>query len=114
VTQNNTSDKVEVTKIYYKSGALYWEVPRVNGKKHGIEKWYYESGALMVETPYVDGKEHGIKKWYYESGALRIETPYVDGKKHGIHKAYNTDSVNINGLRLYKKGHRTAIINSNI
>ena len=41
MTQNNAIDNVEVKKHYYKSGALYWETPYVNGKMHGIEKWYY-------------------------------------------------------------------------
>jgi len=90
MTQNNTIDNVEVIKIYYKSGALWWETPYVNGKRHGIEKGYYESGAL---------------EW---------ETPYVEGKKHGIEKEYEADKSNIDCLTLYEKGHEVASVKFSI
>ncbi|MFA5706690.1 MAG: hypothetical protein WDA41_10085 [Candidatus Neomarinimicrobiota bacterium] len=102
MTQNNSSDKVEVRKSYYKSGALWRETPRVNGKEHGIKKWYYESGDLYLEIPYVNGERHGIEKEYYKSGALFGETPYVNGNRHGIAKNYDSDNLNIDVLTLYK------------
>jgi len=129
VAQDNSIDNVEVRKYYYKSGALRWETPYVNGKKQGIERCYYESGALMAETPCVKGKMHGIAKdyyesgaiWreipyvnggrngiergYYESGALMAETPCVNGKKHGIAKHYDKDNINIDRLVLYERSH---------
>ena len=58
MTQNNTSDNVEVRKTYYLTGALYSEIPYVNGVKHGIAKGYYKSGALGDEIPYVNGGIH--------------------------------------------------------
>ena len=102
--QDNSMDKVEVRKIYYESGALCWETPYVNGKKHGIVRSYYASGALLWETPYVNGKKHGIEKCYYESGALRLETPYVNEDMHGIVKEYEDDNSNICRLTLCKDG----------
>ena len=78
MTQNNTSDNVEVRKAYYKSGAL-WR-----------------------ETPFVSGKEHWIERGYYESGALKYETPFVNGNIHGIAKYYDKDNLNINCLTIYK------------
>ena len=114
MTQNNTSDKVEVTKLYYESGALMVETPYVNGKRHGIEKWYYESGALRREAPYVNGKKHGIDKFYYESGALMVETPYVRGNIHGIVKSYEADKSSIYRLALYEKGHKVASVKFSI
>jgi len=126
VAQDNSIDNVEVRKYYYKSGALRWETPYVNGKEHGIVKFYYESGALLAEAPYVDGKTHGVIKWYYksgalkqeipsvngekhgiergyyESGALKHETPFVNGKEHGVEKHYDKDTLNINCLTIYK------------
>jgi antitoxin component YwqK of YwqJK toxin-antitoxin module len=88
--QNNTIDNVEVKKHYYKSGALYWE------------------------TPYVDGKMHGIEKWYYESGALSAEIPYVDSEIHGIVKSYEADKSNIYRLALYDKGRAVASVKFSI
>ena len=81
MTQNNAKDTdgIEIRKHYYSSGALWGEIPYVNGKRHGIEKGYYESGDLMYKTP------------------------YVNGKMHGIEKNYDKDTININCLTLYNK-----------
>jgi antitoxin component YwqK of YwqJK toxin-antitoxin module len=114
VSQDNTIDNVGVTKLYYKSGALSWEAPCVNGKKHGIANYYYESGALRRETQYENGKRHGIDKFYYESGALLVETPYVRGNIHGIVKSYEEGKSNIYRLALYDKGHKVASVKFSI
>ena len=78
MTQNDTKDKVEIRREYYKSGALY------------------------SEGPYVDGVEHGIEKGYHKSGDLWWETPYVNGEIQGIVKNYDRDKLNIDVLMLYK------------
>ena len=114
MTQNNTIDKVEVKRIYYPSGALWYETPYVDGKEHGIEKGYYESGALKKEIPYENGEMHGIVKAYYESGDLWYEAPYVNGKKHGISRDYDNDNSNIYCLTLYDKDREAVSIKSNI
>jgi antitoxin component YwqK of YwqJK toxin-antitoxin module len=62
MTRNIAIDNVEVKRFYYDSGALQYEIPCVEGKKHGIEKEYYPSGALWYETPYVNGEKYGIEK----------------------------------------------------
>jgi len=69
-----SQDRVEVRKEYYASGALWWEIPLVNGNKHGIAKYYYKSGTINWVIPYVNGNRHGIEKNYYESGAICYET----------------------------------------
>jgi len=83
MSQDNSTDKVEIRKGYYKSGALNWETPYVNGEIHGIAKDYYESGALRCESPCVNGKEHGIEKHYSESGALKCSNLYDYGRYKG-------------------------------
>ena len=110
MTQNNPSDKVEVIKLYYKSGALWSETPYEDGKEHGIKKWYHESGSLRRESQYENGKRHGIDKIYYESSALMVETPYVRGNIHGIVKSYEEGKSNIYRLALYEKGHKVASV----
>lgn len=136
--QGNSTDKVEIRKGCYDSGALMWEIPYVNGEIHGIAKDYYESGALRCETPYVNGKEHGIakdyresgtlrretpyvdgdihgiEKWYYESGTLKKEVPYVKGNIHGIVKSYEEDRMCISRLALYHVGVRRSTLGNPI
>jgi antitoxin component YwqK of YwqJK toxin-antitoxin module len=79
-----------------------------------IRKRYYKSGALWWETPYVDGRMHGIEKEYYESGDLDRETPYDDGKMHGIEKYYGKDTSNIDYIILYEKGHEVTSVKFSI
>ena len=110
MAQNNPSDKVEVIKFYYESGALLAETPYVDGKEHGIANYYYESGALRRESQYENGKRHGIDKIYYESGTLLVVTPYVLGNIHGIVKSYEEGKSNIYRLALYEKGHKVASV----
>ena len=110
MAQNITIDNVEIRKRYYKSGALWWETPYVNGKKHGIEKFFYRSGTLERVTPYVNGKKHGTDEWFYESGALWVEIPYVTGRIHGIAKHYDKDNTNIDCLILYNRNCRVSTL----
>ena len=60
-----------IDKRYYKSGALWFEMPYVNGKPQGTVMVYFESGTIRSERPYVDGRMHGMRKDFFESGALK-------------------------------------------
>ena len=51
MSQDNSIDNAVVKKTYYDSGALWLEIPYVDGYKHGIEREYYESGVLWREAP---------------------------------------------------------------
>jgi antitoxin component YwqK of YwqJK toxin-antitoxin module len=56
---------------------------------------YYESGALCWETPYKDGKKHGLYNHYFESGILSGEILFVNGKEYGIMELHNEDGTRI-------------------
>lgn len=47
---------------YYENGNVMYEIPFVNGKKHGVEKGYYENGNVIKETLY----ENGVYKKSFE------------------------------------------------
>ena len=110
MTQNNSIDEVEIRKTYYESGALWLEIPYVDGYKHGIEKEYYESGVLACETPHVNGTIQGIARVYYMSGAICYETPHKNGYKYGIAKHYDKDNINIDCLILYKGNRKVSTL----
>ena len=78
----------EMHRVDFASGALWQEIPYVNGERHGSIREYFESGALSWVAPYVNGKEHGIEKGYYKSGVLASEIPYEKGRSHGIEQSY--------------------------
>lgn len=81
--------KVDVKKVYYKSGALLSETPYINGEIHGVVKGYHESGVLEMDIPYTNGKIHGVVKRYDKSGTLKWEIPFVKGRMHGVEKRYD-------------------------
>ena len=53
MSQNNSTDTVEVKREYYGSGALRDETPYKNRERNGIAKYYYESGTPRWVIPYV-------------------------------------------------------------
>ena len=77
-----------IGKEYYWNGQLWEEIPYVNGKEHGVEKVYDKNGQLLGENLYQNGKGQGIIKTYYSNGQLYSEIPYVNGEKHGVKKEY--------------------------
>jgi hypothetical protein len=69
-----------LSKKFFSTGNIEFEILYKNGLKEGITKWYYEKGALYRVTTYKDDEEEGIQKKYYESGTLMAEIPYKKGK----------------------------------
>ena len=69
----------EMRRWYYSVGTLEYEVPYVDGEKHGITKVYYEAGALKCVMLYVNGKPNGIQKEYHETGVLFHEAVWKNG-----------------------------------
>jgi len=77
-------------RIYHLDGSQPWyEIPLVNGHRHGVAKWYYKDGQLQCEIPHVNGLIYGVRKMYHEDGQLSRETPYVNHRRHGIENQYN-------------------------
>src|ERR1700722_13498164 len=72
------SQPVGMERSYYKSGAIYQEIPCSNGHPNGIEKTYYENGTLKRVKTYKDGLENGVEKLYYTTGKLKREITYVN------------------------------------
>jgi len=66
----------EVKRAYYSNGKLRYEIPHLNGKRHGFSKFCWLNGKLEYETPYKNGKIHGLKKWWHSNGQLEYETTY--------------------------------------
>ena len=67
MAQNNSKDKVVVKKHYYKSGALWWESPYVDGKKHGIEKNYDKDTSNIARLELYDKGRIVPLLWNLES-----------------------------------------------
>jgi len=66
----------ETQKVYYDNGKLWYEIPYLNGKRHGFIKGWYFNGQNWYETQYLSGKIHGLQKVWHENGKVYCETPY--------------------------------------
>ena len=83
------------------NGSIWWEVPYVDGKRHGLERGWDRDGSLRWEAPYVDGNRHGLERWWYQDGSLKVVGLFNDdvllclvrfpeGKIHHIKKLTST------------------------
>jgi len=59
------------------NGQLEYEIPYVNGKRHGVAKYYHTNGKFEHKIPWINGRLHGIKKIYYRDGTLRSEALWI-------------------------------------
>jgi hypothetical protein len=68
-----------------------------NHKKQGIETWF-EDKVIKYEIPYINGIKHGLEK-HYEYGSICSIIPYEYGKIHGVVLGYKIDrsQVDTNG-----------------
>ncbi len=60
----------------YPNGNVKFEVPLVDGKKHGTAKGYFEDGTLKMELNYVNDVREGICYEYYKSGKIETKSMY--------------------------------------
>jgi uncharacterized protein len=84
-------------KVYHSWGenTLWYEIPYINNKKHGLSQRYYDSyrasekNKLLGLIPYVNDKKHGKEIWYYRDGSIETEIEFSNGKKNGSQKIYD-------------------------
>lgn len=81
-----------VEQHFYENGNLFWSVPYVNGKKHGLYMEYHADGKTpFEEKSYVMGKAQGEILRYYDDGVLKKRLRMMDGKKNGQSIFYRPD-----------------------
>lgn len=61
---------------HYPSGKVKFEVPLVDGKKHGEGKGYYEDGKVKMEINFVNDRKEGLCFEYYPSGKIQTKSFY--------------------------------------
>ncbi len=111
LTVYNNDKPVSTSYEYYKSGKLYGEIPRTNGRINGKVKIYYESGKAWSEYPYTNGVENGMSKVYYESGKLKWQSPYVNDSLNGIDSEYY-ENGKLKSVILFVKDNKSGIMKS--
>jgi len=59
----------------------------------------------VFEIPFVDGQRHGLAVWYYPNGRKRTEITYIDGIPEGEHLEFN-EKGEVARRILYQRGRR--------
>lgn len=77
---NWSEGTLEGTKVSYRDGVPFLEVPYVKGKKQGVERRIDEDGRILQETSYYEDEKHGptivhhgkeVKEsWFYKGKAV--------------------------------------------
>lgn len=80
---------------WYESGALYREVPCVEGNLEGEEKTFYESGPVESVRLLVADEANGPHKKWDEQGNLLVRGAFKDGEKDGVWITYDRDGREI-------------------
>ena len=57
-------EEIKVDMKRYSDGKLEYEIPTLNGVRHGLQKGWYENGNKFLEYLVVNGQFQGIyKRW---------------------------------------------------
>jgi antitoxin component YwqK of YwqJK toxin-antitoxin module len=62
------SKEVKWDRTHDKNGQLHWEIPYVNGQRHGISRWWKR-----------DGKLWSIAKWHRDQRVIELRFDHVPG-----------------------------------
>ena len=76
--------KTKVATDIWPNGQKRYEIPYVNGKRHGLDIWWHINGKKWHEIPYVNGKRHDLEVEWYPNEQKQRETPYVNGQIYGL------------------------------
>lgn len=67
-------------KSIFPGGKRMWEIPYLNGLKHGPERKWFHNGNIFYEKNYWKGKLHGAVKEWNLAGDLKIHEHWLHGK----------------------------------
>jgi antitoxin component YwqK of YwqJK toxin-antitoxin module len=81
--------ETEYRRGSWPNGQICFEVPYVNGKKHGVEKWFRKDGTPEIELSFKDGLKHGEAKTWHPNGVLENFVMFSNGKKIGLDIKYD-------------------------
>ena len=64
------SDERTVEVDYHDNDNKRYEVPRLNGKAHGLARLWREDGQILEESNWRNGKKHGLIRWWHDNGSI--------------------------------------------
>jgi len=72
--------EVEWNKAYWDDGQIpKWEIPSINGMKHGVVVYYRRDGLINWKISFANGVQHGIER-YYNNGIFEWENLWINGE----------------------------------
>jgi antitoxin component YwqK of YwqJK toxin-antitoxin module len=73
-------EKVDWIVDFWSNGQKRFEIPYVNGKRHGIETHWHQNGQKCIERTWENGDQHVIETLWYANGTLRFVSKWNQGQ----------------------------------
>ncbi len=71
-TPSKEDSNIILARELYENGTVKSEIPRLAGKKHGVERSYYPNGIVEREITYKNNIADGPEIRYYEDGSVKF------------------------------------------
>lgn len=94
-------DKFVIRYSHLSDGRIY-EIPMLDGQRHGNFKVLDQEGQTLETMPYVKGKQEGISHGVYSNGD-RYENNYRNDQRDGEHRTWYANGT-LKSLSFYDEG----------
>lgn len=94
-------DKFVIRYSYLSDGRIY-EIPMLDGQRHGEFKILDQDSNILETMPYVKGKQEGISHGVYSDGE-RYENNYRNDHRDGEHRTWHANGT-LKSLSIYDAG----------
>lgn len=91
--------EIQYKRGNWHNGQLCFEVPYLDGKKHGIEKWFRMDGTPEMELSFQNGVKHGEAKTWHPNGVLENYVMFHEGSKVGLDLKYDENGNNLSKIK---------------
>lgn len=91
-----------VIRYSYLSDGRVYEIPMLDGQRHGEFRILDQDGNVLETMPYLKGKQEGISYGIYSNGE-RYENNYRDDQRDGEHRTWHANGT-LKSLSIYNEG----------
>ena len=74
---------------FYDNGQIRFELPTLDGKRHGLQRWWYENGNIHFEYHALNGIQIGLQTRWHESGTLDVFQTHKQRSRCGVYMTFH-------------------------
>ena len=84
----NNEIKIDIVYWLGNKKIPVFEIPRLNGRKHGMSRHYHPDGKLRKEEFFIHGRLQGLRRLLLKGGEMFSHKTYDKGNQHGVALMY--------------------------